>query len=116
MVLEAFCRHFGLRREWNPWPHLAPPEHPRIQLPAGLAADEAMGRAIRAACDIEADDHRMRQILKKPPEERAAYFTALRENYPVRREFPHTTVELAAPQPALEAALKVLGFSVAKTG
>ncbi len=113
MVVEALCRHFGLQREWDPTPLMPPAAHPRVALPPGLTVDEAVGGAIAAAYDIEADDARLREMLRTPAGQRGDYFTSLRRRYPVRREFPETTVELAAPDPDVAAALEGLAFSIA---
>ena len=115
MVLEALCRHFGLRRAWDPSPLMPPPANPRVRLPAELAVDEAIHAATRAAYDIEADDGRLRAIVDEPPENRGKWFDGLRKNYPVRREFPETTVELAGLNPAVKAVLEALGFTVEGT-
>jgi len=112
MVLEALCRHFRLEREWDPTPVMPPPPHPYVALPAGLTVDEAVRGAMLAAYDVEADDARLREMAGVPDEQRGDYFRSLRSRYPVRREFPHTTVELAAPDPQVEAALRALGFRV----
>jgi erythronate-4-phosphate dehydrogenase len=115
MVLEALCRHFGRRREWDPSPLAPPPANPRVSLPAGLTVNEAIHAATRAAYDIEADDRRLRAIASEPPEKRAKLFDGLRKNYPVRREFPETTVEMAEPSAAVKAALEALGFRIRKS-
>jgi len=112
MILEAFCRHFGLARAWNPSPLMPPPETPRIRLPAGVDAQQAIRYATRAAYDIEADDARLRAIREKPAKGRSAYFKSLRKNYPVRREFPQTTVELESAGSQVRSALETLGFPV----
>jgi erythronate-4-phosphate dehydrogenase len=112
MLLEALCRHFGLAREWDPAPLMPPPAVPRVRLPAGLSVQQALRRTIKAAYDIEADDARLREIAGRPPEERGKYFSTLRKKYPVRREFPSMTVERAAPDAAVESALKALDFCV----
>jgi len=112
MILEALCRHFGLARQWDPAPLLPPPARPLVTLPAGIGFDKGLAAAVAAAYDICADDGRLRATLNQPPEKRAAYFDALRRDYPVRREFPETTVELAEPDAALESALAALGFCV----
>lgn len=112
MVREALCRHFGLQREWDPTPLMPPPPHPYVALPAGLTVDEAVRGAIAATYDIESDDARLREMAEAPAGERGAYFTSLRRNYPVRREFPYTTVELSAPDSDVETALRSLDFPV----
>ena len=110
MVLAALCAHFGIARAWDPTPLMPPPAHPRVEIPAGAEPQEALGRAVRAAYDIEQDDARLRAMRERPPEDRAAYFKRLRREYPVRREFPETTAVLAetdaglsshVPRPAL---------------
>jgi erythronate-4-phosphate dehydrogenase len=112
-VLEALCRHFGIERRWDPAPLMPAPRVPRVRLPAGVTVDEAMRQAVRAAYDIEADDARLRAIAREPPDRRAAYFKALRKNYPVRRRWPETAVELGRPDAAVALALEALGFRVA---
>jgi erythronate-4-phosphate dehydrogenase len=113
MVMEAMCRHFGLAREWDPAPLMPPPAVPRVRVAGGLAVQQALRQAIRSAYDIEADDGRLREVAGKPAEERGRFFSTLRKKYAVRREFPSMTVELAAPDAAVEAALKALDFIVA---
>lgn len=112
MVLEALCRHFGLRREWDPSPLMPPPANPRVSLPASISIDEAMYASSHAAYDVEVDDRRLRAIASEPAEKRAKLFDGLRRNYPVRREFPETTVEMAEPSAAVKAALEALGFRI----
>jgi erythronate-4-phosphate dehydrogenase len=112
MILHAFCRHFGLQRMWDPSLLMPPPETPRIRLPAGVDAQQAIRYATRAAYDIEADDARLRAIRGKLAGERATYFKSLRKNYPVRREFPQTTVELESADTQVRSALETLGFPV----
>jgi len=91
MVLEALCEHFGIAREWDPAPLMPPPKNPRLDLPAGVGVEEALGRAVHAAYDIEQDDRRLREMLRRPAEERPAYFTSLRQNYRPRRT-PRSTM------------------------
>ncbi len=112
MVLAAFCRHFGVTRAWDPWPLVPRPAKPVVRLPAGLGWDASLRRAIAAAYDIEADDGRLRAIAGQPAEARAKYFNNLRKQYPVRREFPQTAVELESPAPDVAAALAALDFPV----
>ena len=116
MVLEALCRHFGLTRDWDPSPLMPPAARPHVRIPAGVAPEEAICRAIAAAYDIEAEDARLRAIAGQEPERRGQFFELLRKEYPVRREFPETTVQLQAPDEKLEAALAALGFPVTVGG
>ena len=116
MVLEALCEHFGIERPWDPAPHMPPPPVPRVEVDAGAGLEEALGRAVRAAYDIERDDRRLRGMLRRPSAERAAYFASLRREYPVRREFPATTVALAEADTEVADALRAVGFTVETPG
>ena len=112
MILEAFCRHFGLTRAWDPAPLMPPAAVPEVALPVGVGAREGLRQAIRAAYDIEADDRRMRELARQPAEARGRFFSDLRKNYPVRREFPATSVRMEPTDVELEDALGVLSFPV----
>jgi erythronate-4-phosphate dehydrogenase len=112
MVLEAFRKHFGIDRTWDPAPLMPPAANPEIELPDGLGIVPALRQVIRAAYDIEADDGRLRAIADQPAEARGRFFTDLRKNYPVRREFPATTVRMEPLDVELEQALGTLSFPV----
>ncbi len=112
MILEALCRHFGLARDWDPSPLMPPPRMPRVRLPAGVDRQQAIRYATRAAYDIEVDDAHLRAMGGMPAHARAAYFGSLRRDYPLRREFPETTVELPRADARVRSALETLGFSV----
>jgi len=112
MVLEALVRHFGLRRPWAPSPSMPPAPRPEVRLPAGVTLDRALRLATAAAYDMEADDRRLRAMAQEPPERRGRYFTALRAEYPVRREFRETRVVLDAADAGVAGALEALGFTV----
>jgi len=112
MILEAFCRHFGLKREWDPEPRMPLAARPRVRLEAGLGKQEALRQAIAAAYDMEADDRRLRAIEREPAARCGMFFRNLRKQYPVRREFPQTTVELEKPAPGVVEALEALDFPV----
>ena len=112
MVLESLCWHFGLRRPWDPLPLMPPAPRPEVRLPAGVTLDQALRLATTASYDMEADDQRLRALAQEPPERRSRYFTALRAEYPVRREFRATRVVLDAADADVAATLEALGFTV----
>ena len=114
MVLDALCRHFGVERPWDPSPRMPPAANPRVALPGGIDVNAAIRKAIAAAYDIQADDARLRAMPGGPSDRRGPHFTALRKDYPVRREFPETAVTLDAANPAVRAALEALDFPVSE--
>jgi len=112
MILEALCRHFGVERAWDPTPLLPPPAQPRVPISRRASVEEAIRVATRAAYDIDADDARLRRIVRETPDRRAVYFKDLRKHYPVRREFPFTAACLEGDNPSAAEALAALGFPV----
>lgn len=89
MLYRALCRELGRDGEWSPEPVLQP------ESPGALALSppdprrpetEWLDALARQACDVEADDRRLRPILDKTADSQAAFFSRLRKTYPRRRE------------------------------
>ncbi|HLF14794.1 MAG TPA: DUF3410 domain-containing protein, partial [Bacteroidota bacterium] len=84
--------------------------------PAGEGRDsdrdpeETIRRVVRGCYAIMRDDGELRKVNAMPPEERPGYFIGLRNNYPLRREFPATSV-VRSDSPSFPAAeLSNIGF------
>ncbi|MFQ5602657.1 MAG: 4-phosphoerythronate dehydrogenase PdxB [bacterium] len=112
MIYEAACRFFGVLSTWNAQQSL--PESPvsQLTLPAGTDENQLLTKSVLAAYDIRKDDFALRQMFKIPPAERGRYFDSLRKDYPVRREFHNTTIQLAAVETSLANKLAGIGFEV----
>ncbi len=111
MMYDAFCAHFGWEGGRVPGDGLPPPEHPLIGAgPATGESESTLRRIVRTAYPVLRDDAALREVAALPPGDRAAHFVRLRNEYPLRREFPATSVARAASPsfPALE--LAGLGF------
>ena len=67
---------------------------------------------MREIYNIKADDHRLREILKKPPGERGKFFDALRKEYPIRREFHNTRIVTQNCESGLAKKLKGIGYNL----
>jgi erythronate-4-phosphate dehydrogenase len=105
MIVQALSRHFdwGLE-EWEP-ANLPLPQSPVIHLNCRHASfEEAIRRAILATYNVYHDD----QQLRSQPED----FEWLRENYPVRREFPAYSLRLIHGSSRLKEACRSLGFNI----
>jgi erythronate-4-phosphate dehydrogenase len=81
--------------------------------------EETLRNVIKQCYDICTDDGLLRKILLLPKNEQKEYFSALRANYRVRREFFNKTVfikkghaESAPNEKGLAETLKLLGFVV----
>jgi len=103
MAVRSLSRHFGLGLDqWFPT-HISPPENPTIRVPAGYSGQAALREAVNATYDIRNDDAR----LRSHPEA----FEQLRGNYPLRREFPAFTCNVAGLRPDTARQLAALGFA-----
>ena len=93
-----------------PTPVLPAPASAGISIAPGVDAIEAVRIAVLAAYDVRRDAEPLRRIGSLDATRRAAYFSSLRENYPVRREFPAYTVRTQESSAARM--LGALGFAV----
>lgn len=115
MIYEAFCHHFNVPSEHTAQDFLPIPETAQICLTGDpLAKDDEciLHDIVQQIYVINRDDFNMREILLQPEAERGAWFDALRKNYPIRREFQNTTVQLADTQSTLAKKLYGIGFQV----
>ncbi len=113
MTYSAACKFFGQPETWKPGNSLPKPAVERIMIPPGVDHPEDVLRKIVSQCyDIEADDRALRSIAGVLPEERRLFFTRLRAEYRVRREFFTTVVELPSSLMILAEPLRTIGFRV----
>jgi erythronate-4-phosphate dehydrogenase len=61
---------------------------------AGKKHFDIIGETIKEIYDIEKDDGELRKIISIPENQRGKFFDNLRKNYPVRREFFNTKIEV----------------------
>lgn len=111
MIYTAACKHLGVAPTWNPIQVLPPATGPSLTIDYHRQSDEELlHEMITTIYDLEADYHRMQQLLTTPQEERPRRFDELRKNYPVRREFHRTNVTLPKNQERLRHLLVGIGF------
>ncbi|MGI9229558.1 MAG: 4-phosphoerythronate dehydrogenase [Gammaproteobacteria bacterium] len=73
---------------------------------------EAVKMAVLASYDARSDSAALQRISSLPRVSRPAFFDSLRTNYPIRREFPNTQLQLPPARPALREKLTALGFTL----
>lgn len=117
MIYVAAARHLGVPPTWNKvdaLPAQAPPT--TIQNATGTR-EEHLLQAVRASYVIQNDDKVLRNLVKahESPEEVGKAFRHYRNHYPVKREFPATTLILDREDPSLQTALENMGFFVQNT-
>jgi len=111
MIYAAACAALDITPSWHAADELPRPTVPRIALEAAGRRDEAVLHAVvRQVYDIESDAALLCDKIAETPQDVAAIFDQLRGNYPVRREFPHTTVVIPDASPGLKAKVRDLGF------
>ena len=117
MLYEDACRFFEVEDAFDPAHHFPELESPRIHLDArGCLDQDVLWNAVQCAYDIREDDRQLREGAVSDGLARAAYFSGLRRNYGVRREFPAYEVALAHRSEEQQAKLSGLGFRVPDTG
>ncbi|WP_342348100.1 4-phosphoerythronate dehydrogenase [uncultured Nitrospira sp.] len=111
MIYAALCKHLGISPAWNPVQVLPAPTVPSLTIDYHEQSDEELiQEMVTKIYDLEADYHRMQELLAIPQEERPRRFDELRKNYPVRREFHRTRVTLPKNQERLQQFLARVGF------
>lgn len=111
MIHLSACQFLGVEPTWDPREALPEPEIEAIEFDCdGVGDEEIIREAVLTVYPIESDDHELRNI--DDADDPAASFDHLRRDYPIRREFPNTTLILANASPRLKAKCAGLGFRV----
>lgn len=105
MSVRAISKFYDLGLdEWYP-ESIPKPDNPKIKMDCtGKSEEEILREIIHSTYPIRKDDENLRKFPQK--------FEGLRENYPVRREFPAFEVNLKNGNPELSGKLHALGFRV----
>ncbi|WP_148863063.1 4-phosphoerythronate dehydrogenase PdxB [Marinobacter fonticola] len=112
MVYQALCRFLGLPVRKKSGQFMADPALSKLSFTSSANARDAAHVAIRACYDVRKDDARYRRVFKLSDGERAAAFDAMRRDYPVRREFSSTKVQLKGGAKELQQVFKALEFKL----
>ncbi len=112
MISTAACEFFKCRERWS-----VPPTGGEIPCPTAVVEkglkglEDSLLRTIAQCYDIEKDDERLRDIGTIAPRERGKFFSRLRAEYPLRREFFNTTLTSADEGSQMFQTLRKLGFA-----
>jgi erythronate-4-phosphate dehydrogenase len=114
MMYDAICGYFGWEKTWQLGERLPKPE-PSIVVPGSGMTDpeETIRSVVRAAFPIDRDDRDLRKVEELAPADKPAHFFRLRNEYPLRREFPATTVKRGESEVFPERELSGIGFRMA---
>jgi erythronate-4-phosphate dehydrogenase len=108
-VSRAVRAHFGIETAESE-PHLPGPVPAEFRVDPLAPDGEALARAVLGSYDIRGDAARLRPLVDLGDSAQPAFFADLRNNYPVRREFPARALPLPDGAAALRAKLEGLGF------
>ena len=112
MIYNAACKHFGFTPENTINDFLPAPDVDVIKIdPDSSDRQTIIHDTVQRIYVINRDDFNTREILIIPEDQRGQWFDDLRKNYPVRREFQNTRIELKTPDDILESRLKGIGFN-----
>jgi len=110
MIYQAACDYLGLPAlGWKAADDM-PEGRTVIQEETG---QDALKAAVFLSYDVRRDDRLLRKIMSLGADEQADYFDRLRKEYPVRLEFPCTTVMADGMNAALQQVLVEIGFNIA---
>ena len=93
MLYRALCAFYGCEPRLDIDSLKPAPEINLLRAEDAGDLHASLQHTVRKIYDIEQDDRKLRKMRARPASERAQYFTGLRKNYPVRREFHTAGVE-----------------------
>ena len=90
MIYKAACEHFGIEGRYEVGDFLPVAAVGELEMDSEL--EDVLHQTVKKIYDIKKDDSDLRRILEEPIGKRGKFFSGLRKNYPVRREFQNTRV------------------------
>ena len=112
MIYSEACRFFDIQPEWKPVNVLIDAGKQKIRIDSSLADQEAIQMAVLSHYDVRSDAASLRRALEIEESKVGYYFDQLRKNYPVRRNFQATTINLSEGRNGLAEKLEKLGFNI----
>ena len=115
MNYEAVCRFLGRPSDQEINTLIPDSALPEIRVEGiHTSVQQTLRDIVKQCYDINVDDRLLRQIISLPEEERGKYFSRLRTEYRIRREFFNYTVCVDSEAKGLFNILQLLGFKVTK--
>jgi len=113
MIYQRLCEYFSIQPSWRPQFNYQDAGLHHININRDVSDEDALTIAVLSHYDVRSDAAALRRVLELDAVKQPDYFDELRRNYPVRREFDSTTIDLGEPRPRLAQQLRELGFRVA---
>ena len=113
MIYESACEFFGFESEFGLESFLPVAEVPTLEVDISFDSDIlVLHNVVKKIYDIKADDENLRQLLNKADAERGGWFSDLRKNYPVRREFQNTRLSFSGKGCGIKNKFVGIGFKI----
>ncbi|MGQ7275063.1 4-phosphoerythronate dehydrogenase PdxB [Marinobacter sp. V034] len=112
MIYQALCRFLGLPARKQSGQFMSDPALGKLSFTSSAKALDAAHLAIRACYDVRKDDAFYRRSLLLAADQRAAAFDAMRRDYPIRREFSSTKIQLKGGVKELQQVFRALEFKL----
>lgn len=113
MIYKALCEHFGISPDNDVDDFLPEAKLPEIDLiTKSLSQEQVIRKAVNEVYNIKADEEHLRKTAGLSAGERSMVFDKLRKEYPVRREFHNTKINLDTPCSHILQKLSGIGFKV----
>jgi erythronate-4-phosphate dehydrogenase len=115
MNYEAVCRFLGRPSDQEINALIPDSALPEIRVEGiHTSVQQTLRDIVKQCYDITLDDRLLRQIISLPEEEHGKYFSRLRTEYRIRREFFNYTICVDGEAKSLFHVLQLLGFKVTK--
>ena len=111
-IFKRVCEIFAKSYNEMDLPNLKEFEVNQIKINNECSDMDAIQMAVLASYDVRTDSAALRQINEVNVSKRSSYFSDLRTNYPLRREFNAMNITLADECGKLKQKMEYLGFGV----
>jgi len=112
MNYKAVCKFLSLPIDKSIESIIPSPSLPEINIERIDSLEETLREIVKKCYDIIFDDRNLRKIIMLPKEQQADYFSSLRANYRIRREFFNTTINIPKREAVFGRILESLGFKI----
>jgi erythronate-4-phosphate dehydrogenase len=115
MNYESVCRFLSRSADQDINGLMPDPALPEINVESiHTSMQQTLHDIVKQCYDINSDDRLLRQIKSIPEQDRGKFFSKLRTDYRIRREFFNYTVCVGSEAQSLVDVLQLLGFKVRK--
>ncbi len=113
MLYKAVCEYFGFEVKVGIGTFLPQPDAVKLKVnPQLVSEQDVLREAVEKVYDIKKDDSALREVMDKAAGGRGEFFSQLRENYPIHREFQNTPIVLDNAFGTVGEKLAGIGFKV----